>query len=236
MTRIIDGAGIDRVLGDAVERGAVPHVAAIAADAAGVFYEGGAGVRVTGESDDPVTTSTQFRIMSMTKMIATAAALQQVERGELDLDASIEQYLPEFADVVVLDGFDGAEPILREPTSAATVHQLVTHTSGLGYWFWNDQLVTYEAATGIPNSGPGLDAAFKAPLVADPGQQFTYGISTDWLGRVVERRTATRGRDPGEHHGPAGDGRHSVRPRRGPHGQRGDSPRARPGGWLDLRR
>ncbi len=46
MTRSINGEAIDAVLAAAVERGAVPHVAAIVADADGVFYEGGAGVRI----------------------------------------------------------------------------------------------------------------------------------------------------------------------------------------------
>ena len=186
MTRHIDGSGIDKVLRDAVESGALPHVAAIAADADGVLYEGGAGVRIAGESDDPVDTSTTFRIMSMTKMVCTAAALQQVERGELDLAAPVEDYCPEFADLKVLEGFDGDDPILVEPRSRATVHQLVTHTTGLAYWFWNEQLVKYEAATGIPNVVPGSAEAFKAPLTAHPGESFVYGINTDWLGKVVE--------------------------------------------------
>ena len=99
MTRSIDGSGIDRVLTDAVQRGDLPHVAAIAADADGVIYEGGAGVRVAGESEDPVGPSTQFAIMSMTKMVATTAALQQHERGQLDLHAPVEDYCPEFADL-----------------------------------------------------------------------------------------------------------------------------------------
>jgi methyl acetate hydrolase len=186
MSRQIDAAGIDRVLTDAVERGAVPHVAAIAADRDGVFYEGGAGVRVAGESDDPVGTSTTFRIMSMTKMVCTVAALQEKERGELDFDAPVADYVPEFADVKVLEGFDGDDPILVEPRTPATVHHLVTHTSGLGYWFWNDALVKYEAATGLPNVVPGTMAAFGAPMTAHPGEKYVYGINTDWLGRVVE--------------------------------------------------
>lgn len=191
MTRSIDGSGIDRVLADAVERGDLPHVAAIAADADGVFYEGGAGVRIAGESDDPVGTSTQFAIMSMTKMVATTAALQQVERGELDLDAPVADYCPEFADVKVLEGFDGDEPILVDPASKATVHQLVTHTTGLGYWFWNEQLVKYQAATGVPSVVPGSAAAFQAPMTAHPGTAFVYGINTDWLGKVVEAVAGT---------------------------------------------
>lgn len=187
MTRSIDGSAIDRVLEEAVARGALPHVAAIAADADGVFYEGGAGVRVVGESDDPVGPSTQFRIMSMTKMVCTAAALQQLERGDLDLDAPVEDYLPDFADVQVLEGFDGDTPILVEPRTKATVRHLVTHTSGLGYWFWNADLMKYEAVTGTPNVVPGVMAAFRAPMTAHPGERFVYGINTDWLGRVVEQ-------------------------------------------------
>ncbi|WP_404352385.1 beta-lactamase family protein [Phycicoccus jejuensis] len=186
MTRSINGDAIDAVLAAAVERGAVPHVAAIVADADGVFYEGGAGVRIQGESEDPVTTWTQFRIMSMTKMVATTCALQQKERGELDFAAPIEEYVPEWADVQVLDGWDGDTPRLRAPATKATVHQLVTHTTGLGYWFWNEDLVRFEAATGTPNVVPGSMDAFKAPLTTDPGTAFVYGINTDWLGRVVE--------------------------------------------------
>jgi methyl acetate hydrolase len=181
----IDGSRIDQVLQAGVKSGAVPHVAAIAADRDGVIYEGAAGVQVVGE-DQPVTTGTQFRIMSMTKMVATAAALQQVEQGKLSLDASVEQYCPDFANLQVLEGFDGNTPRLRPPASKATVRQLITHTSGLAYWFWNADLARYEAVTGIPNVVPGSAEAFKAPLVADPGTAFEYGINTDWLGKVIE--------------------------------------------------
>jgi CubicO group peptidase (beta-lactamase class C family) len=186
MSPVIDGSAVDKVLQEAVEAGAVPHVAAIAADRDGIIYEGGAGVRVVRESGDPVSTSTQFRIMSMTKMVCTAAALQQVERGELEMEAPVDTYCPEFADVRVLEGFDGDHPKLRPAGSRATVRQLMTHTTGLGYWFWNADLVKYEKVTGIPNVVPGSAEAFKAPMVADPGTQFVYGINTDWLGKVVE--------------------------------------------------
>ncbi len=186
MGSMIDGSRIDAVLAAAVAAGAVPHVAAIAADRDGVIYEGGAGVRIAGESTDPVNAGTQFRIMSMTKMVCTAAALQQVEKGNIELDAPVDIYCPEFADVAVLEGFDGDSPKLRPAGSRATVRQLITHTTGLGYWFWNPELVKYESVTGIPNVVPGSAEAFKAPLLADPGSRFNYGINTDWLGKVVE--------------------------------------------------
>ena len=142
---------IDGVLERAVDSGGVPNVVAIAADRDGVVYEGAAGPRLAGESD-PISVDTHFRIMSMTKMVATVAALQLMERGALDLDALIERYCPEWANLQVLEGFDGDEPRLRPPASQATVRQLVTHTSGLSYWFWNEDIVRWEALSGCAPS------------------------------------------------------------------------------------
>lgn len=51
-----------------------------------------------------------YRVMSMTKIVATTVALQLAERGKLDLDAPVDRYCPQFADVQVLDGFDGETP------------------------------------------------------------------------------------------------------------------------------
>ena len=188
MTSGIDGAGLDKVLQGAVEAGGVPHVAAIAADRDGVIYQGAAGPRTVGESA-PVGTDTLFRIMSMTKMPCTVVALQEMEKGNLDLDAPVADYCPEFAEVQVLTGFDGDTPLLRPPASQATVRQLLTHTSGLGYWFWNGDLVQWQKISGIPNVVAGVKASLRAPLVADPGTAFIYGINTDWLGQVIEAVT-----------------------------------------------
>lgn len=183
-------SSIDQVLQAAVDSGAVPGVAAIAADRDGVIYEGAAGTRGPGSSD-PLTPGTHFRIMSMTKMVATVAALQQVEKGTLDLDAPVEQYLPQWGDLKVLDGWDGDTPRLREPATKATVKQLVTHTTGLGYWFFNEDLAKWEQVTGTPNVLSGSKVVFTAPLLADPGTRFEYGINTDWLGLVVEAVSGT---------------------------------------------
>ena len=188
MSAAIDGSAIDRVLQAAVESGGVPHVAAIAADRDGVIYAGAAGPRAVGDSD-PVSTDSIFRIMSMTKMPCTVVALQQVEQGNLSLDAPVAEYCPEFADVQVLDGFDGDTPRLRPPARQATVRNLITHTSGLGYWFWSAALVKWETVTGVPNVVAGLKSSFAAPLLADPGDAFIYGINIDWLGRVIEAVT-----------------------------------------------
>ena len=109
-------AALDAVLTDAVAGGAVPNVVAVVADRTGPVYEGAAGPRVAG-GDEPVSADTHFRIMSMTKMVVTVAALQQKEKGNLDFDAPVADYRPEFADLQVLEGFDGDTPRLRPPAS-----------------------------------------------------------------------------------------------------------------------
>lgn len=178
-------SSIDAVLQDAVSSGAVPNVVAVAADRNGTIYEAAVGPRAVGQ-DEPVGAESLFRIASMTKMVVTVAALQQLELGNIDLDAPVEQYCPQFADVEVLDGFDGETPRLRKPATKATVRQLATHTSGLSYWFWNNDIVRWEAATNTPNVLSGSNAIFTAPMIADPGTKIEYGISLDWLGKVVE--------------------------------------------------
>ena len=44
----------------------------------------------------------------------------------------------------------------------------------------------WEAVTGTPNVLSGVNSIFTAPLVADPGTKFEYGINADWLGKVIE--------------------------------------------------
>ena len=191
--------GVDDVLQAAVTNSDVPCVVAMAGDRDGVIYEGAAGERAPG-SGELVGPDTMFRIASMTKMVATVAALQLVERGELDLDDLIETYLPEFGELQVLEGFDGDTPRLRAPASKATVRHLVTHTSGLTYWFWNADMVRWHEVTGTPNVLSGSMEIFRAPLVADPGSRFEYGINADWLGRVVEAAGGLSLRDHMQQH------------------------------------
>jgi methyl acetate hydrolase len=182
---------IDEVLEQAVANAAVPSVAAIVADRDGIVYEGAAGPRVAGK-DDPVSVDSHYRMMSMTKIATTTVALQLMEQGKLDVDAPVERYCPEFAELQVLVGFDGDRPRLRSPAGQATVRHLITHTAGLGYWFWNADILRWEAATGVSNVLSGREEIFTAPLIADPGTRFEYGINIDWLGRVIEAASGVR--------------------------------------------
>jgi CubicO group peptidase (beta-lactamase class C family) len=173
-------AGIDALLNQAAGAGAVPGVVALVTGPDGVLYEGAAG---------DATPDTMFRFASMTKAMATVAALTLVEEGRLELDQPVASVLPEFGELQVLEGFDGDTPRLRPPRSQATIRQLMTHTAGHGYWFGNEELQRYHACTGVPNMFSGRREALYTPLLFDPGERWNYGINTDWLGQVVEKLT-----------------------------------------------
>lgn len=175
---------IDDVLAQGVQNGAVPNVVALVGDADGVRYSGSAGTLAPG-SDQPVDGDTVFRIMSMTKMVVTAAALQLAEQGKLNLDAPVADYHPDFANRQVLDGFDGDTPRLRAPKRQATVKDLITHTAGHAYMFFNADLKKWEEVTNYVGILSGAPELLDSPLMTDPGTRYEYGINIDVLGLVV---------------------------------------------------
>lgn len=176
---------VDDLLAAAVSSGDVPGVAAVIADDVDIVYEAAHGLRDV-SADDKLSTETMFRIASMTKLVTAVAALQLVEQGRVELDAPVGNYVRDFDSLLVLEGFNGDVPVMRPPATRATVRQLLTHTSGLGYDTWSAKLLRYHELTGVPNIAKGLKATFAVPFVCDPATQFNYGTSSDWLGLVVE--------------------------------------------------
>jgi methyl acetate hydrolase len=182
---------IDGLLQRAVEDRALPGVVAVAGNRDGECYEGVFGL-LSIDGDAPVRPDTIFALASMTKSITSVAALQLIEQGKLELQQPVADVLPKFAELQVLEGFDGEVPRLRAPRTQATIRHLLTHTSGLGYWFSNADLLHYHQVTGIPDATSGRLAMLDMPLAADPGTRWEYGTSTDWLGQVIE---AVSGKD-----------------------------------------
>jgi CubicO group peptidase (beta-lactamase class C family) len=132
----MDTSGIDRSLDQAVAEQVLPGAVALAGDRDGTLYEGAFG-RLSLDGDTPVRPDTIMQLASMTKAITSVAALQLMERGGLELQQPVGEILPSFDELQVLEGFDGELPRLRAPAERATIRQLLTHTSGLAYWFGN---------------------------------------------------------------------------------------------------
>ncbi len=178
-------SGVEEILNGAVASGVVPGAvfAVTGPDSDAALLTAG---RLRVDGGEPVDTATMFRLMSMTKPLGSAGALQLIEQGKLELDQEVSSVLPAFGELKVLEGFDGDRPRLREPKRQATIRNLLTHTSGCAYGFCNENLLRYQELTGLPDPLSGLRAALQAPLVADPGTEWNYGISIDWLGQVIE--------------------------------------------------
>jgi len=172
-------APIDKVLANAVMRGDVPGVVAMATDRRGILYQGAFGVADVANPRS-LTVDAIFRIASMTKPVTSVAAMQLVEQGRLRLDDPVTKYLPELANLKVFESFDGRTGAyaVRPATTTLTVRHLLTHTSGLGYNFTSPVVRDFK-----PRDGEQYAAG---PLLFEPGAQWLYGTSTDWVGRLVE--------------------------------------------------
>ena len=177
-------ASLDQKLSAAVTRGDVPGLVAVAATRDRILYQGWFGkADVAGER--PMTADALFRIASMTKAVASVAAMQLYEQGRFALDDPAEKYLPELANPMVFVSFDQATGAysVRPAANKVTIRHLFTHTSGLGYGFTSPIVRDFK-----PREGELFEAG---PLLFEPGTQWIYGTSVDWVGRLVEKLSGT---------------------------------------------
>jgi methyl acetate hydrolase len=179
-------ARLDGALRQAVDARDVPGVVAMVATDRGVLYEGAFGPRAL-DATTAMTPDTVFRIASMTKAIATVAAMQLVEAGKLKLAEPVPAIDPVLGSPRVLEGFDASgAPKLRPARRPITLRHLLTHTAGFTYDIWSPETVQYVKTTGLPNRATGKVAALHTPLVFDPGDRWLYGINIEWAGRLIE--------------------------------------------------
>ncbi|OBY27238.1 serine hydrolase domain-containing protein [Leisingera sp. JC1] len=143
------------------------------------------------EENLPYTRDTLVRLYSMTKPVTSLAVMMLLERGAFHLDAPVSDFLPEFSSMRAL--IPAATAIDQtEPCQVPTLHQLLTHTSGLSYPFNPGVLPEAMAREDIlfkPDHGPLSSMVARLaelPLAFTPGNRWEYSVATDVLGRVVE--------------------------------------------------
>lgn len=131
--------------------------------------------------DNPI-----YRIFSMTKPVISAAAMMLVEQGRLRLFDPLVAFLPEFADMQVLQPDGGLQP-----ASLITIEHLLTHRAGFSYGFLPDCPVgaLYQQAD-LRDTGLSLAELVRRiaglPLAFQPGTEWRYSMATDVLARVLE--------------------------------------------------
>jgi CubicO group peptidase (beta-lactamase class C family) len=136
-----------------------------------------------------------FRIFSMTKPITCVAAMMLVERGLLRLDDEVARYIPSWAALKVRGA--AAAPPMRP----MRIVDLLTHCSGLtaGFQHRTEIDALYRETISLRSDGPDLGAFVRElggfPLEFEPGTAWTYSVSTDVLGFVIQEVSGQSFRD-----------------------------------------
>lgn len=143
------------------------------------------------ESNKPMQADTIFRIYSMTKPITSVAMMMLYEEGRFQLDDPISKFIPAFADVKVFGKTNDGKIKLSDLEREITIHDLMTHTSGLTYAYLEaSPVAAMYQEVGLLNKDRTLQEMVqelvKLPLVNQPGTVWEYSVSTDVLGHLVE--------------------------------------------------
>jgi CubicO group peptidase (beta-lactamase class C family) len=185
---------ITQVLRADAAKGMIPGAALLIARDGKIAYHETFGV-IDPETKAPMPKDAIYRIYSMTKPIASVAAMILAEEGKIALSDPVAKYISAFRDVKVgveKPGADGKPALeLTNPRRAMTVQDLLRHTSGLTYGIFGSNLVKKAYLEAGIHKGDWTNAEFaerlaKLPLVASPGAVWDYSHSTDVLGRIVE--------------------------------------------------
>ncbi len=185
---------IDRAMQGYIDRGEVAGLVGLIARRGKVVYHKSFGYR-DAESEAPMSNDVIFRIASMTKPIASVAAMILWEEGRFQLTDPVSKFLPEFADMKVAVPVDPGDSA-RGPYKTAgaskpiTIQHLLTHTAGLPNPYRGVTRALYNEvrANRAPDGtiGDYVAALAKLPLNFEPGSHWEYGPATDVVGRLIE--------------------------------------------------
>ncbi|WP_045690265.1 serine hydrolase domain-containing protein [Hymenobacter sp. AT01-02] len=187
---------IDALLREYTADNRVPGAIALIAHDGKIVYRKAFGVDDEA-TQKPLREDAILRIASQTKAITSVGVMMLYEQGKFQLDDPISKYLPAFRNPRVLATFNEKDSTYTSvpARSEVTIRQLLTHTSGISYPVigTKEARAIYAKAqipSGIGTPGGTLAAAMNRlgplPLMHQPGEQFTYGLSVDVLGYLIE--------------------------------------------------
>jgi CubicO group peptidase (beta-lactamase class C family) len=142
------------------------------------------------ESGKPMQPDTIFRIYSMTKPITCVALMILYEQGYFQLFDPVVKFIPAFKDLKVYAGGTGSDIKLVDLQRPVTVQDLLTHTSGLTYHFfeYGDVEAMYRE-TRVSSERPlaeFVENLLKLPLAFQPGAAWRYSFSYEVVAYLVE--------------------------------------------------
>ncbi|MGB8261049.1 MAG: serine hydrolase domain-containing protein [Terracidiphilus sp.] len=135
---------------------------------------------------------TIFRDYSMTKPVTAVAMMILYEQGKWLPSDPIAKYIPEFKNLKVYKGVDDdGRMILEAPEHPPTMRELMSHTAGFTYGFFGDTPVDkmYRDSNLFASKDlhEFIEKLAKIPLTYQPGHGWTYSVSMDVEGYIVEK-------------------------------------------------
>ena len=143
-------------------------------------------------SGAPMTKDAIVRIYSMSKPITGVAMMILFEEGKWKLDDPVTKFIPEFKDLKVMTGLDEKGEMITVPaTRAPTMREVMSHTAGFGYGLGDkhpvDKQFCAKRVLGSANLKEAADKIAEIPLMFQPGTNWSYSVSVDLQGLIVER-------------------------------------------------
>lgn len=167
-TPSFDGTKVDQYMIDAMERLQIPGAALGIVKGDSIIYLKGYGI--SGPEQNPVTPQTPFILGSTSKSITALAVMQLVEEGKVDLEATVQHYLPWFR--------------LKDEAASAkiTVKDLLNQTSGIS---------EYEGRATMASDNLPLEDYLRrmkdVPLAKPVGTIYQYSnLNYDILGGIIQ--------------------------------------------------
>jgi len=151
------------------------------------------------EQKTPMTNRSIFRIASQTKAIISVACLQLVEKGLIALNDPIELYFSDFKNQKVISGSPTNYQLI-EKIRPVTIRDLLTHQAGIsaadeypGFAFLFKQYNLDKPLNGsYATLVEEVTQIAKMPLMHQPGERFSYGLSTNVIGALIEKISGLR--------------------------------------------
>lgn len=172
---------VDKVLDQAIEQQNIVGAVVLISYNGQLVYHRAVGY-ADREAAIPMQENSIFRLASMTKPLVSITALSLIDQGKLGLDDPVSQWLPYF------------QPRLDEnsPPPEITVRQLLTHTAGLDYVFFEQADGPYHqqgVSDGLDQVSFDLEENLRrianAPLLYLPGSKWHYSLAVDVLGAII---------------------------------------------------
>lgn len=171
-------AVVDKVVQEAFDNGKLVGLAVGIIENGQVAYLKGYGL-ADRDSNVPVDTKTMFRWASVSKPVTAVAAMQLVEKGQLDLEADVCTLVPEFP----------------KKDSTITTRQLLCHQAGIVHYSNGKVVKTkrqYLMANPFVDVILALDNFKESPLVNKPGEKYSYSTHGYILASAVVERAGKK--------------------------------------------